>query len=125
MSEANVIFSLNGKNLTIQCKTEDKMNDICKNYSTKINKNINSLLFFYEGNKVNFNLSFEEEANSIDRNNHQMKILVSEYNEKNNLNSEKLDEIILSNSKIGILNINLLGKIKSLYFCRIFFSHLN
>ena len=54
---------------------EKNMKDICEIYSTKINKNINSLLFFYEGNKVNFNLSFEEEANSIDRNNH-LQILI-------------------------------------------------
>ena len=83
MSEANVIFFLNGENLTILCTTEYKMNDICKNYSTKINKNINSLIFLYEGNKVKFELSFKEQANNIDRNNNQMKILVSECDEKN------------------------------------------
>ena len=54
MSRANVIFTLDGVNLTIQCTTEDKMKDICKNYSTKINKNMNSLLFLYEENEVNF-----------------------------------------------------------------------
>ena len=62
--------------------TEDKMNDICKNYSIKINKNMNSLLFLYNGNKVDFDLSFKEQANDIDRNNNQMKILVSECGEK-------------------------------------------
>ena len=54
MSEANVDFNLDGIKLTIQCKKEDKMKDICKNYSNKINKNMNSLLFIYEGNEVNF-----------------------------------------------------------------------
>ena len=126
MSEAIVLFTLDGENLTIQCTTEDKMEDICKIYSTKISKNINSLSFFYEGNKVNFNLSFEEEANSIDRNNHQMKILVSECDEKNNLNSAKLDEITLSNhNNIGVLNRNLLEKIKSIFFSRVLFSYLD
>ena len=102
MSEANVIFTLDGVNLTIQCTTEDKMKDICKSYSTKINKNMNSLLFLYEGNKVNFKLSFKEQANDKDRNNNQMKILVSKCDEKNNLNSEKLDEIMLSIIKLKI-----------------------
>ena len=60
MSEANIVFTLNKVDLTIQCKTNYKMKDICENYSDKINKNINSLIFFYEGNKVNFDLSFEE-----------------------------------------------------------------
>ena len=82
MSEANVIFTLEGVNLSIRCTAEDKMKDICNKYSTKINKNMNSLLFLYEGNKINYELSFKEQANSIDRNNHQMKIFVSEYNKK-------------------------------------------
>ena len=76
MSEANVIFTLDGLNLKIQCTLEEKMNDICKNYSTKINKNMESLIFLYEGNKVNLDLSFEKQANIIDRNNLEMKILV-------------------------------------------------
>ena len=79
MSEANVVFTLDGVNSTIKCTTEDKMNDICKNYSTKINKNIDSLLFLYEGNKVNFDLSFEEQVNIIDRNNHEIIIVVNKW----------------------------------------------
>ena len=63
MSEANVLFSLDGVNIAIQCTTEDKMKDICKNYSIKINKNMNSLLFLYEGNQVNYELSYKEYAN--------------------------------------------------------------
>ena len=156
MSEAIVLFTLDGENLTIQCTTEDKMKDICNNYSSKINKNMNSLLFLYEGNKVNFELCFYEQANFTDRNNYQMKILVSECDGKNNINSEKLDEIILSNNKkendnadikknnekennlfsdcinnknsnnnIGVGNRNLLVEIKSIYFSRLLFSHLD
>ena len=82
MSEANIIFTLDGVNLTIQCTIEDKMKDICKCYSTKINKNMNSLSFLYEGKKVNIDLSFKEQAIDMDKNNNQMKILVSEYDKK-------------------------------------------
>ena len=77
MTEAKVIFTLDGVNLTIQCTTKDKMKDICKRYSIKINKNMNSLLFLYGGNKVNFDLSFEEHASFIDRNSYEMNILVN------------------------------------------------
>ena len=133
MSKANVLFSLNGVNLTIKCTPEDKMKVICKNYSEEINKNIESLIFLYEGNKVNFELSFKEQANYIDRNNHQMKILVSECDEKNNLNSEKLDEIknsinnikLKMENNIKISSNNLLENIKSIYFYRILFSLLD
>ena len=129
MSEANVHFTLDGINLTIQCSLGDKMKDICKSFSAKINKNMNSLLFLYEGNKINFELSFKEQANYIDRNNHQMKILVWGCDEKNNLNSEKLDEIknsinninLKMENNIKISSNNLLENIKSIYFYRIFF----
>ena len=129
MSEANVVFILDGENLRVQCTTEDKMKDICKNYATKINKNINSLIFLYEGNKVNFELIFEEQANIIDRKNHEMKILVNK-NENNRINNS----IIISNSiksnsnfrNVNYLkNINLLDNIKSIFFFRILFLHLN
>ena len=39
MSEANVIYTLDGVNSTKKCKIEDKMKHIYKKYSTKINKN--------------------------------------------------------------------------------------
>ena len=118
MSEAKVIFTLNEVNITIKCATEDKMEDICKSYSIKINQNMNSLLFLYEGNKVNFGLSFKEQANLIDRNNNEMKVLVNKIGnnificpkyDEINLNSEKLDEIIVSNNEIkdNIIGINL------------------
>ena len=111
MSEAKVIFSLDGINLTIQCTTNDKMKDIIKRYLTKINKNINSLMFLYGGNKVNYELSFEEQASFIDRNSHEMNILVNK-NEENRiicpkcgekiyLNTEKLNELKLSNDEIN------------------------
>ena len=105
MSEANVIFTLNGANLIIQCTTEDKLRDICQKYSTLIKEKMNSLLFLYRENQINFELSFKDQASPIDINKHEMKILVykfncSECNEKNNLNKEKLNEIISNNNKI-------------------------
>ena len=51
MSQANVIFTLDGVDLTVQCSPEDKMRDICLRYVTKIESNLNSLLFLYGGNK--------------------------------------------------------------------------
>ena len=110
MSEAKVIFTLDCVNLTIQCSINDKMGDICQKFATKVNKDINSLIFLYEGNKVNFELKFKEQANLLDRNKNEMKILV--YNNENDeficpkcgekikLNTDKIDEIILSNNEI-------------------------
>ena len=49
----------------IQCSKKDKIIDICKKYASSINKNLEDLLFLYEENKVNFELSFNSLINSI------------------------------------------------------------
>lgn len=110
MSNANVNFNFEGRNVTIQCSQNEKMRDICQRYGTKIGINHNSLLFLYGGNQLNFNLSFNEQANSIDKKNNVMNILVykNESNdfacpkcgEKIKLNLEKFNSIILSYDKI-------------------------
>ena len=110
MTEAKVIFNLEGIDVTIQCSKNEKMKDICQKYVNKIDKNINSLIFLYGGNQLNFNLNFIEQANRIDKERNVMKILVykNEDNEcicpkcgeKIKLNTEKIDDIILSINNI-------------------------
>ena len=107
--EAKIIFSFNGIEVHIQCTLEDKINDICKKYATKIDNNINSLLFLYGGNQMNMELKFKEQASSMDINNKEMNVLV--YKNENDddficphcnkkIKLEKIDEIILINNNI-------------------------
>ena len=110
MSEAKIIFTLDGINLTIQCTLEDKIKDICQKYSTKIDNKINTLIFLYGGYQLNMELKFKEQANSIDKNNKEMRVLV--YKKENedfmcpncgvkiNLNKNKINDIILCNNKL-------------------------
>ena len=77
MSQAKVIFSLEGTEIIIDCSNEEKMRDICQRYVTKIENNLESLLFLYGENPVNFELSFEDQANSQDKLTNEMKVLVS------------------------------------------------
>ena len=110
MSNANAAFTFEGHNVTIQCSQNERMRIICQRYATKIGINLNSLLFLYGGNQLNLDLSFNEHANSIDKKNNVMNILVykNESNdfacpkcgEKIKLNVEKFNNIILSNDKI-------------------------
>ena len=76
MSNANVVFTLDGIDVTIQCSQDEKMRDICRRYANKIETNLSSLLFLYGGNKMNYELSFKDQINSIDKNNNIMKVLV-------------------------------------------------
>ena len=107
MSEIKVIFVLDGISLIIQGISRDKMKDICQRYVTKINKNINELMFLYGGNQINFELNFDEQANFIDKNNKEMKILVYK-NELNGENEKQLNEIkkTIINDDLKIERIN-------------------
>ena len=110
MSKVKVVFTLDGDELTIQCSSMDKMRDICQRYATKVNKNIDSLVFLYGGNQIIFNLSFQEQCNFLDKNNNIMKVLVYENEndklicpkcgEKIKLKIEELNNIIISYNEI-------------------------
>ena len=110
MSNANVVFTLDGIDVTIQCSQNEKMRDICQRYANKIQTNLNSLLFLYGENKLNYELSFKDQINSIDKNNNIMKVLVyrtendelkcPKCGEKIHLNTEKIQDIISLNENI-------------------------
>ena len=76
MSITKIIFTFEGKETTIECSKEDKMKDICQIYSSKIESNLDSLLFLYGGNQLNLESSFENQANSIDKSENKMIISV-------------------------------------------------
>ena len=90
----------------MQCSTEDKMKDICQKFPTKVQKNISSLIFLYERSQIDFNLKVSEQANSLDKERKEMKILVftdvangfqcPKCGERIKLNTEKIDNIISS-----------------------------
>jgi len=110
MSEAKVIFTFNGIELTVQCTPEDKIRDICQKLSLKVETNINSLIFLYGGEPINMDLRFKEQANLMDRDNNVMRVLVyikdvddftcPHCGEKIKIKTEKIDEIISSNNNI-------------------------
>ena len=73
-----VEFNFNGLMKKIQCKYEEKMNDIFKRYAVKSELDVQSLCFLYGGKQLNENLTLEEVTNS---NNDPIKILVIEISE--------------------------------------------
>ena len=79
MTQANVIFIFEESEVIIQCSKDEKMKDISQKYANKINKNINSFIFSYGGNQLNFDLKYNEQANIIDKEQNIMKVLVYTY----------------------------------------------
>ena len=76
---AEVIFNYEGNLTTIQCNIDDKMNDIIYKFLFKIKKSENiNLYYLYNGNKINNELSFQEQANELDKNRKKMNVVVNQ-----------------------------------------------
>ena len=93
MKKANIYFTFDRESKYILCTTDDTMFDICRNISTKIFKDINSLLFIYEGEQINFDSKLSNYQDLIDN---KKKILVyacPKCEQKNQLNNNIIESI--------------------------------
>ena len=78
---AKVIFNFNGKETMILCNIKEIMKEITQNFDNKISKNLNNLnnlVFLYGAENIKQNLTFENQANQIDKNILKMNVLVYE-----------------------------------------------
>ena len=82
-------FTYKGIKTSIQCLNEDKMKDICNKYSSKIDQNINTLYFIYNGSKINYDLTFYQQANFLDKQRFEMDILAIPNSDSNELKCPK------------------------------------
>ena len=74
--ESQVSFILDGIPEIIQCRQEDKMEEICKKFGKKADVNINDFYFLYAGTKVEFNLTYKQTINKDDLDIGTMTVLV-------------------------------------------------
>ena len=72
----DVDFNYNGINTIIQCTKNDNIRNICQKYCTKIQTDINKLLFIYSGQILNQELELKDLINQVDNQNLKMNILV-------------------------------------------------
>ena len=90
---SSAIFDLDGKKITIQCKNDQTMKEICQNYGTKAQIDIEKHLFLYNGNQVNMDFSFEKQANNIDKKRNQINILVAEVKEEKSMRDKITEDL--------------------------------
>ena len=115
-----VIFNYKGINTIIQCNINDKMKDIINRFLIKIgkNENDNNLLYIYDANIINYELTFIQQANEIDKYRNKMNILVK----SNNDNNKEIKEIISNDIICPECGENILMEIKdfkiNLYRCK-------
>ena len=61
-----IIFIFNEQQSTLECKPEEKIKEIFKKYALKESKNIDSLYFSFNGNKINQELTITQFINKSD-----------------------------------------------------------
>ena len=106
MAEAKVIFNYNGSEITIQCNINDKMKDIIDKFVFKACKKENNLYYLYNGNNINFDLTFDKQANDFDKNRKIMNIIVSNNDEDKNNEIISKDIICPECKENALIDIN-------------------
>ena len=82
---AEVIFNYEGINTIIQCDENEKIEEIIKTFLIKINDSQNNnLVYLYNGQKINNELTFKEQANELDKNRKKTYILAIIFEEEEN-----------------------------------------
>ena len=75
---AEAIFNYEGINTTIQCEINEKMKDIIDRFLMILEKKETNLYYLYNGTQINYELTFNEKENDIDKNRKKMNIIKSE-----------------------------------------------
>ena len=92
---AEVIFNYEGINTIIQCEINEKMKDIIDRFLIKIENKEKNLYYLYNGTQINFELTFNEQANDIDKNRKKMNIIVTKSEDAQNIVKEIISKEII------------------------------
>ena len=118
MSEVDYIYKT--ITTTIKCSKNEKMKDIFQKFVSKVNIDINSVNFLYEGNQIKEDLTFEKILNIYNRNQNKMVVIVNLKNKED----EKLSTSKMKYKNIICPKCGDISKIKlddyriSLYECK-------
>ena len=92
---AEAIFNYEGINTTIQCEINEKMKDIINRFLIKLEKKENNLYYLYNGTQINYELTFNEQANDIDKNRKKMNIIVTKSEDAQNIIKEIVSKDVI------------------------------
>ena len=65
MANPTVTFNLEQTEITVQCLKTETMRTIIQKYETKIQQSAGSFIYLYNGDRVNMDLTFEQQANHL------------------------------------------------------------
>ena len=99
-----VIFNYEGVNTIIQSDIKDKMKDIIDKFLSKIKQKGNDIYYLYNGTIINQELTFNKQANDIDKKHKKMNIIVTKDEKDKNVIKEIISkDIICPECKENIL----------------------
>ena len=82
MSQAKAIFEYKDIKINISCQSNEKMRNIIERFTGIVQIDKNKTIFFYDGDKINEELNFNELANEEDKLKNQINIILFEINNK-------------------------------------------
>ena len=98
-----VEFTFNEIITKMKCNINEKMGNICKRFSSKIDKDINNLYFLYNEKKINEEYTFNQQVNIYHKNGKIINIFVYEKNFYNSQNKKKKGNVICPICKESII----------------------
>ena len=113
MTNVNFSFNYKGSKILIQRNLEDKVKEICQKFLIKINQDIESKIYIYEGKLLDLDLPFNKQCNLKNIFNEEITILVYDKPENDKIhiryNYEGENKEVLLN-----MNDNILKRVSSL-----------
>ena len=86
-------FNYDGIKTTIQSDENNTMKDIINKFLSKTETKENNLNYLYNGDQINIEQTFKEQANTIDQRRNRMSIVVLNINNNNQIAEEKCEKI--------------------------------
>ena len=116
MSQIEFIYK--GVPIVIYGEMKETMKDIMEKFITKSEGSKNNLVFLYGGNKIDEKLTFDEQANDIDKSRNKMSIIVVDYNEAEEIINKKKSKNIICPECYQNIRIQISPQKISIYDCR-------
>ena len=70
----NAVFNYKDNKITIQCNSDDKMINVCKKFCTKIDVDVNSKIYIYNGNLLNLEDTYGQQIQNSNNPNEEIKV---------------------------------------------------
>jgi len=115
---SNIEFKYNNKIISIQGKEEEKMKTIIDRFLNKGSGIKDNLIYLYNGNKIDEEMTLSQISNNIDKLNKKMSIIAIEFNDGREIKNLKKSKNIICPECNENIRIRIYGQKIFLYECK-------